>query len=512
MNRERAETYLRLLAEAELRDALAPLPCASAAAPRAAPRAGDTPFVTTPVSVTRAAWALTAVGALDLETAEDIMADVELALLTRYSPEAPEAGVISATTRIWSAGLQGPRLGPNRFANPKPLIRMSKLMPGVPDPGPPGAALGAAAKVQGPDGQGGPGRYVPVGLMILFHDETISGELDLMSYAHTAGGARLVATWRTRDPLGSRHHGLPPVERFDVTDDRGQDYQLVIDPKGRPEWTCDLDLIPDPPPDIRWLDITAPGEHCVRVDLSRQTRWTEPDVSEVELSVGEQLLNRIAERLLGSAPDFPPIPRTGLTGPLINIAAGLGAAVAALRAAEALPPASPVPGQLATLCTSLDLRNHGIADAPAPELPEPWLSLLAHYQRRKPDIAPGGDGFAAVAAALPELDGIRLVLLGLHNDDDATWVNALVFGKPPGRKRGSLGLDITFPLSIWVRDSTGRWHVARPTGWFGEDGEAALTLRLAPPLTRSPDWIEVLAAGPSAQVRATLPLRWGCPP
>ena len=497
MNRERAETYLRLLAEAELRDALAPLP--------PAPRTGDTPFVTAPVGLTRAAWVLTAVGALDLESAEDIMADVELALLARYSPEMPEAGVITATTRIWSAGLQGPRLGPRRFANPRPLARISKLMPDVPDPDPPAAA--------GPDGHPGPRRYVPVGLMILFHDEAISGELGLMSYAHTAGGARLVATWRTRDPLGARHHGLPPVERFTVTDDRGQDYKLLFDTKGRPEWTCELGLVPDPPPDIRWLNITAPGEHSVRVDLGRQTPWAEPEASEVELSVGEQLLNRIAERLLASAPDAPRGHRgAGPIGPLIGLAAGLGAAVGALEAAEALPPDSPVPGQLAALCASLGVRDHGIPAAPAPELPEPWLSLLAHYLRRKPDIVPGGDGFAAVAAELPELDGIRLVLLGVHNIDEATWVNTLAFGQLPGRKRGQLGLDIAFPLSIWVRDSAGRWHVARPTGWFGQDGEAALTLRLEPPLTRSPDWIEVLAAGQSAQVRATLPLRWGCPP
>jgi hypothetical protein len=112
MNRERAETYLRLLAEAELRDpALASPP---------APRSADAPFVTAPITLTRAAWALTAVGALDLQTAEAILADAELAVATR---RLPEVAVRSSA---------GPRLGPRRFAGGRPLARMSHLMPSVP--------------------------------------------------------------------------------------------------------------------------------------------------------------------------------------------------------------------------------------------------------------------------------------------------------------------------------------------------------------------------------------------
>ena len=76
---------------------------------------------------------------------------------------------------------------------------MSPLMPSVPALAPASAA--GSAPTDGPD------RYVPVGQMILFHDELISGELDLMSYAHTPAGARFTATWRTRDLLGARHHG-----------------------------------------------------------------------------------------------------------------------------------------------------------------------------------------------------------------------------------------------------------------------------------------------------------------
>jgi hypothetical protein len=474
MNREHAETYLRLLVEAELRDqALRRSPAA---------RSGGAPFAREPIALTRAAWALTAVGALDLETAEAVLTDAELARATRHRPESPEAGVIGPA----GLGRFGGRLR-GRAGGRKP----------------PAATTAPAGPREGPD------RYVPVGLMILFHDETISGELDLMSYVHTASGARLVAAWQARDPLSGRYRPLP-VDAFTVTDDRGNRYDLVFTARGGPESTCDLVLSPDPPPDIGWLEVTAPGEKAVRVALEDQAGLPAPEVSDRELSVGEHLLNRIADRMLTMVPEVPAQVMPGL----INLGAGLGAAIAALEAAEVLSPLSPVPGQLATLCASLDVHGHGITAAPAPDLPEPWLSMLSHYHRRRPEGAPAGDGFAAVAAALPEFDGIRLVLLGLHNCDGGTWMNALVFGRLPRQepRRLGMGLDMAFPLSIWIRDDAGRWHVARPTGWMDSSGEGALTLRLTPPLTRSPDWIEVRAAGQSAEVRATVPLRWGYPP
>jgi hypothetical protein len=52
--------------------------------------------------------------------------------------------------------------------------------------------------------------------------------------------------------------------------------------------------------------------------------------------------------------------------------------------------------------------------------------------------------------------------------------------------------------------------VAQAVGRSEEgSGEAALTLRLTPPLTRSCAWIEVLATGQTAEVRAPVPLCWG---
>jgi hypothetical protein len=240
---------------------------------------------------------------------------------------------------------------------------------------------------------------------------------------------------------------------------------------------------------------------------------TQVSVCDTKLSPGEHLLVMLAERLLTGTPEFP---RRGLlatppTSPRQAVAGGFGVIIAALEAAGVLSPLSPVPARLATLCASLDLTGHGIAAPPTLDLPEPWLSLLAHYQRRKPEPTQMREGYAALAASLPELDGIRVTLLGLHHTQDGSALHALVQGRIPEPRPGPLDIDLNFPLSLWLRDSSGRWHAARPDRCHQAGRERAIRLRLVPPLTRPADWVEVLAGGRSAEVRATLPLRWRYP-
>jgi hypothetical protein len=238
-----------------------------------------------------------------------------------------------------------------------------------------------------------------------------------------------------------------------------------------------------------------------------------PPAQRADRSIGEHLLNAVAERMLVIAAEYPQDLRLRLAataqGPLSGVAAGLGDVVAALEAAEALSPLSALPGQLAALCASLRVGGHGLAVPPA-DLPERWLSVLSHYQRRRPHTAPARDGHAAVAAAFPGLDGVRLALLGLHNTDGETRANLLLGGL--GEDESWLpGLE-SVPLSVWVRDSVGRWHVGSVAGADYDDGEYLLRMKLIPPLARSTAWIEVVAAWRSAEVSATVPLRWGYPP
>ena len=197
----------------------------------------------------------------------------------------------------------------------------------------------------------------------------------------------------------------------------------------------------------------------------------------------------LAERLLTGTPEFP---RRGLlaappTSPRQVVAGGFGVIIAALEAAGVLSPLSPVPARLATLCASLDLTGHGIAAPPTLDLPEPWLSLLAHYQRRKPEPTQMREGYAALAASLPELDGIRVTLLGLQHTQGGSALHVLVQGRIPEPRPGPLDIDLNFPLSLWLRDSGGRWHAARPDRCHQAGQESAIRLRLVPPLTRPAD-------------------------
>ena len=521
MNRERAETILRLLAEAELRDQLAPDPPPWAGGPGAGR-----------VKVNVVGQALTAVRALDRETVRDVLADFDLAVsVRRMHPARP-----TIATRAASAARLGAQLSPGHPAPPPH------------PPGPPPAIQAQWARMAGgqaPESAGSPGpaapplrdhdpeqdaadRFVPIGLTVPFHQGGLSGELYLMSFAHTGAGARLIVLWGkptlSRDhELGLQQAELFPVDLFTVTDDRGSAYELDLTPANGPEWISQINLRPVPPDGIRWLEVAAPPGPAVRVNLDPASGppggepvGGAPEISAANLSVGDQLLIMLAEELLMVAAQNSPAMRPELPAlsPRVMqvMGTGLGDIIAALEAVDVLPPLSPVPARLAALCESLRIDGHEIAAAPADELPEPWLSLLTYYQRRKPDTAQVRDGFAAVTAALPELDGIRLALVGLHNTQGTTVLHVLARGLRREERLGPHGVDLDFPLSFWLRDNGGRWHAARPIGWQPSDPEHSIGLMLVPPLPRSTAWVEVLAGGRSGEVRARLPLRWGSPP
>jgi hypothetical protein len=514
MNRERAETHLRLLAEAEMRDALQEVPLS----------AGRWPAVRTDASIARmarVARALTDVHALDAGTAEAILADFATALGARQCSDQGrlmmryESALRRRALRAhWSAWpTAGSQVGPGAPApsgpgNPAPSGPGNPAPSGPGNPAPSGPGNPGPAGPESP-GQGGPTRLVPLGLTVWYSHDGLEGELHLLSYSRTASGARFHLAWRVSSSASGG--GFPLLTSLlGVTDDKGARYSLSFTGCGGPDWAGQIRLHPDPPDHVRWFDLAPPGGPALRVNVHPATPQydTCPQVRQTGLAPGEHLLNQVAERLLAVAQDYPPDPRPwpgpAHAGPFTGIAAGLGDVVAALEAAGALSPVSLVPGRLAALCASLRVTGHGITAPPARDLPEPWLSLLAHYHRRKPDPAPVWDGFAAAAATLPELDGIGLALLGVHTSEGRTVLH-LRASSQDGAAR-PLGHDL--PLSVWVRDSGGRWHVAEQDSWAQDDGEYALTLRLVPPLTRSAAWIELLAAGVSAEVRARLPLRW----
>jgi DNA-binding CsgD family transcriptional regulator len=570
VNRDRAETYLRLVAEAELRRA-ATTPREGAATPAVMPGAGpgalvvrqrsavaaalyDLPYrqrevlalqyygnlsedetaaalgitrgavhshsahamsalraaleAGTSSRVAQVARVLVAVRAVDREVADQIVDGFVLALGTRRAGAAGQPG-------------QDPR---SLLRSPVAHLPLSMLMRSrLP------AVSGRAAA--GASGTVAAGRVIPLGQVIPVRGDDVSGEMHLLSYAQTPRGARLTVVTRARGefvPPGIEHNGMYrpfavfPVHRFTATDDHGTSYRMGF--RGRrgqrpTELAGEVTLDPAPPRGARWLELTTvPGGPAVHIGVNPGNELSDGagvTVRETGTSPGEHLLHQMATRLLLLALAFPYEirlhPAVPAPEPFSCVADGLGEAIAALQACGALSPLSPVPGQLAALCATLNVGGHGITARPARQLPEPWLSMLAHDRRRQPEQALGHDGCAAAAVALPELDGIRLSVLGLHNFDGSTVLYGHASGVTPPGPGGPPGAELDFPLRIWVRDSRGLWHATRATTrrWSAEDdNEMTLRLEIVPPLSRAVTWIEMLAAGPSAQAQTTLPLRW----
>ncbi len=472
MDRERAETFLRLLAEAELR--------------RATARPGDRAVVAGCITrVMRVVRVLTVVGALGDELAGQVLDDFELDLGTR--------GVRSPGQYGWA---------------------LRSLLGSLPSGQPPHA----------------PDRGVPAGPVIPLHGEQVSGEVTLLSYAQTEAGALLTLITRPGQlspagPGGPRQTmpGTPAVRpqarvmipyrrQFTAADDRGTGYQMSCHGNSsRPgEWT--LRLHPDPPRDLSWLDLTTiPGKPPVRIDLT-PPRPAASTVHPVTGSPAGQLLANLAMRLLTTGAIFPQDILILLTelegvlerpGPLPGTVDGLGDVIAALQASGALPPASPVPGQLAALCARLNVTGHGITVPPARDLPKPWLSVLTH-RRAATRTAPERDGCAGVGAALPGLDGIRLSILGLTSSADGTILHTYASGPMRSAYYGSPERNLA--PAIWIRDSRGGWHATRVSRYH--EGDITMRLQVLPPLSHDTAWIEVIVTGHSAEARATLPLRW----
>ena len=258
MNREGAETYLRLLGEAELREPLAP----EVRQPWSGARSGGM------ARMMAVATALTAVGAIDTEIAEEILADFDLAVSVRRAGR-PQAGQgVWPAGPAWAAAVRGGQAdgpgGAAGLAGQEHARRRAATRRCAGRWAAAGAAKGGRRRGRTAglvpavgvlmSSAGGAERFVAVGVTVPFEH----GELYLISYAHTGSGARFTVVWRMRDPHSPARPGharMPPFEKLSATDDRGGRYRLQFAGRDSPEWTGRLSLHPEPPDDIRWIDI-----------------------------------------------------------------------------------------------------------------------------------------------------------------------------------------------------------------------------------------------------------------
>jgi hypothetical protein len=453
---ERAETHLCMLVEAELRRV-------AGLQGGIGPPRGRGPEAQRAVRARRVADALIAVGALDAQRAEELLTGLDLALAVRQKDygTAPIA------------------------RNPvfRRLARMVKH----------GSASVTFRGAVAPHASGAPAyqdppRVVPVGMMFPLRGFDVHGELYLLAYARTKAGALFTMYARQRGAAG-----FDPLIHLTATDDQGASYSLWFSGGGHPMLRAGvLQLDPDPPADIRWMDLTAIDGVTRRISLEPPPHSPSVTMAEASHAPGEYVLHAIASGILGGRAGMPAEPWAG----------DFGEITAALLAAGALSPLSPLPGQLVTLCESLDLRDHGIAAPAARDLPAPWHGLLTHAIRRKRDSTLPRSGCAAAAVTLPELDGLTVSLLGLHSDEDGTMLHIHASGVPEDADPAEF-----FPV-FWLRDDGGRWHTARNTGWSFREGTERVTVLPVTPALNQCTSLEIIVAGRTAEVRTTLPLYW----
>ncbi len=468
---ERAETYLRLLAEAELRRAGDQLRRLDIVAEDVWADPGMTPFRTSEGAtwkVIRAGRILVAAGVLDQDYLDHVAADLDAAIMVRSRLLLNwdrRRGMLHRT-------IFGPPVGPpSRFA-----CQAMRVAP-----------IGGALRVAG---------------------ERAAWTLHLLSLVRTQTEALITVAMRMHWPpdgssadlelTGAGPHHMP-YDQLWAVDDQGTRYAVRLEGGrgGTVTWFGIARLSSVPPRDVRRLDLVGDGTRLVRLPLGPSAapgRRAAPLVAEpVAIGLGERLLVLEAERVLASGDARGPV-EGPVPGEIITVLTETGAIAAD----------SPVPGQLAALCRRLGAAGHGITVPPAGEIPAPWASVIAH--REAPEPARDAEVFAPLACVLPDVDGARFVLAGLNTAAGESHLHVIGSGMP--RLAGRFQWDWTPGFSWWLKDTAGNWHVAMAgEPCTLEHGMQAFWLRLTPPLATVPDAAEIVVTGPTTQARATVTVR-----
>jgi hypothetical protein len=511
---ERAETYLRLRAEAELRVALRYPPVKPPREPRrtAALRTAATPVLRAaaagrhitarpaasrlasrvwqpvhpawqralfwywrasrglrrrssrphgrpPASVclerlTATARALASVDALSVEVALAVVDDLRTALAARSLID--PADLPGDPHRHWP----GPA-GPARTSGP--MLAMPIGMP-------------AAGQIEGE-----PVRYYLSALVI--------------------DGGQAVVAYSARFPPAFLHHRVPArrsalmshLRETTATDDGGRSYRAGFSGGGSAgHWDGSLKLHPAVPAGVHWLDITLPGAETVRVDLA--TVPPPLPVTSVALpaeSLADRYLDQQTLDLLRAGPreqaddDEPAAP----------------AIAAALLAAGVLPVGSPALGRLATVVGQVGLElPAALADVTPCALPPDWLAPPAP---RDSDTGPTRS--VPVAAVLPEVDGARCAIVGLRSEADCATLQIEAHGWPGPRPFNLIGDG----LFRWkARDDHGGSYAATHRGGGYGNGQASLRMELHPAIDPRARELQVILTGKTTEVSVTIPLDW----
>ena len=224
MGDQRAETYLRLLAETQLRLAVTPLWQMDHGRGVLA-------------NISSAADILVAAGLLDEEFTDALVSDVETALTVRSRAFRERYGM---TRRISSIRQRAPR--------PR-------------------------------SGAGQPPRIIPVGQKFSVPNDRAPSDVHLLTLVRGASETMIITVIRMHWPQDGSSADLEmtgagvhhfPYGQLGAVDDRGAGYRLEFHGDGgTSNWQGVIRLLPPPPPGARWVDLIADGTNrLARVNLN----------------------------------------------------------------------------------------------------------------------------------------------------------------------------------------------------------------------------------------------------
>ena len=563
---ERAETYLRLMAESELRRALA-FPRHEAAAPsRPAPAVRlSSPLLAPLLPPVRTAarvsgpllaslWpaARTAASAARQTTvgraAEPVL---WRALRARHAVrpfragrdrvvEPPAEAGLDRVRVVVSALVQAGVIGEGAAQAMLDSLTDALAIRGQLSPGQLYLSLGSPSWGPGsrwlpasspPPLPSGPVRAIPLGTTLPLGSGGDLGEAGLLALVLAPDRAVLTAAaWLTEPRPGAGRPGRRspaplPFGALVATDEHGAHYQA--DHTAQPasgRWSVAFDLTPVPPPGIRRLDITGPAiKTPIRVDLTHTPRSGSaagPDAAESDCAGPDP----------DPAPADPGRPGPGRRGGLLarlspaerpldtlaerllaDVARGYGPGDAPLagltEVVGALQAAAGLTAGSAALSRLATLAGRLGIDFPAGLRPLTRPVELPDAWASVLDhrgAADGPDRVAAVAAVLPEVDGARFALAGLDSVADSATLRVMAWGWQPSPRPGLGGER----FSWWARDDRGRWHLAREHGAHYGGGRVDLLVEFGPALDPDARALEIIVRGPSSQAAVTVPLRW----
>jgi hypothetical protein len=114
-------------------------------------------------------------------------------------------------------------------------------------------------------------------------------------------------------------------------------------------------------------------------------------------------------------------------------------------------------------------------------------------------------GVIPVAAVLPEVDGAQCVIAELVSEADCATLQVLCTGWPEPRRHGRVRIE---QFSWSARDDLGDRYVSQEGSWSYSNGHADLDLRFCPAINPQARELDIILTGTTTQVTVTVLLDW----